>query len=279
MNGRWKIGYLHTALVSLNPGLPETAYDEAMRKIVAISASQTILVANREKYTLLRDGVQVSYRTAQGELVKKTLHILDFEHPTNNNFLAVRELWVRGDIYRRRADLVGFVNGLPLVFMECKNVHKDLERAYNENLSDYRDTVPHLFHHNALIIMGNGVQAKLGSVTASYKFFHEWKRLEEKERGVVDMETLLRGVLSKENLLDIFENFILFDDSGEQTAKIIAKKHQYLGVNAAIESQSLECEGWRARTGWECVLLRCQASLNWMPCSGTDLCSARSARS
>ena len=228
--------YLRAALVLLNPGLPAAAYDEAVRKIADISASQTILVANREKYTLLRDGVQVSYRFATGELVKKTLHIFDFENPTNNDFRAVRELWVRGDIYRRRADLVGFVNGLPLVFMECKNVHKDLERAYNENLSDYRDTIPHLFHHNALVILGNGIQAKLGSVTAKYKFFHEWKRLQEKERGVVDMETLLRGVLSKENLLDIFENFILFDDSGEQTAKIVAKNHQYLGVNAAIES-------------------------------------------
>ena len=193
-------------------------------------------VANREKYTLLRDGVQVAYRTAKGELVKKTLHLFDFDHPTENHFLAVRELWVRGDIYRRRADLIGFVNGIPLVFMECKNVHKDLERAYNENLSDYRDTIPHLFLHNALIILGNGIAAKMGSTTAKYKFFQEWKRLEEKDKGAVEMETLLRGVLAKDKLLDIFENFILFDDSGEQTAKIVAENHQYLGVNSAIES-------------------------------------------
>lgn len=228
--------YLRAALVKLNPGLPENAYDESVRQIVEISASQSILVANREKYSLLRDGVQVAYRTAKGDLVKKTMQVFDFDHPAENHFLTVRELWVRGDIYRRRADLVGFVNGLPLVFMECKNVHKNLERAYNENLSDYRDTIPHLFHHNALIILANGVEAKLGSITAKYKFFHEWKRLEEKERGVVQMETLLHGILSKDKLLDIFENFILFDDSGEQTAKIIAKNHQYLGVNAAIES-------------------------------------------
>ena len=228
--------YLRAALVKLNPGLPEQAYDEAVRQIVEISASQTILVANREKYNLLRDGVQVAYRTAKGELVKKTLHLFDFDHPAENHFLAVRELWVRGDIYRRRADLIGFVNGIPLVFMECKNVHKDLERAYNENLSDYRDTIPHLFHHNALIILGNGIAAKMGSTTAKYKFFQEWKRLEEKDRGAVEMETLLRGVLSKDKLLDIFENFTVFDDSGEQTVKIVAKNHQYLGVNAAIES-------------------------------------------
>jgi len=243
--------YLKAALVKLNPGLPVDAYHEAVRQIVEISASQTILVANREKYSLLRDGVQVASRSPKGELVKKTLHIFDFEHPRENHFLAVRELWVRGDIYRRRADLIGFVNGLPLVFMECKNVHKNLERAYNENLSDYRETIPHLFHHNALIILANGVQAKLGSITAKYKFFHEWKRLEEKERGVVDMETLLRGVCGKENLLDIFENYILFDDSGEQTAKIIAKNHQYLGVNAAIESlKDREARGGKLGVFW-----------------------------
>ena len=228
--------YLKAALVKLNPGLPVEAYHEAVRQIVELSASQTILVANREKYKLLRDGVPVAFRNAKGELVKKTLQVFDFEHPQENHFLAVRELWIRGDIYRRRADLIGFVNGVPLVFMECKNVHKDLERAYNENLSDYGDTVPHLFHHNALAILANGIEAKLGAVTSKYKFFQEWKRLEEKDRGTVQMETLLRGVLSKENLLDIFENFILFDDSGEQTVKIVAKNHQYLGVNAAIES-------------------------------------------
>lgn len=228
--------HLRAALVKFNPGLPLEAYHEAVRQIVESSASQTILVANREKYALLRDGVQVAYRSAKGELVKKTLHVFDFDHPAENHFLAVRELWVRGDIYRRRADIIGFVNGIPLVFMECKNVHKDLERAYNENLSDYRDTIPHLFHHNALIILGNGIAAKMGSTTAKYKFFQEWKRLEEKDKGAVEMETLLRGVLSKDKLLDIFENFTVFDDSGEQTVKIVAKNHQYLGVNAAIES-------------------------------------------
>ena len=243
--------YLRAALIKLNPGLPEDAYREAVRQIVETSASQSILVANREKYSFLRDGVQVAYRTDNGELVKKKLHLFDFDHPAENHFLAVRELWVRGDIYRRRADIIGFVNGIPLVFMECKNVHKDLERAYNENLSDYRDTIPHLFHHNALIILANGVQAKMGSTTAKYKFFQEWKRLEERDRGAVEMETLLRGVLSKDKLLDIFENFTLFDDSGEQTVKIVAKNHQYLGVNSAIESlKEREARGGKLGVFW-----------------------------
>lgn len=227
---------LRAALAKLNKGLPEAAYEEAIRQITEISASQTIIVANREKYNLLRDGVQVIYRDTDNKLVETRLRVFDFEHPTENDFLCVRELWVRGPIYRRRADVVGFVNGIPLVFMECKNIHRDLRRAYDENLSDYRDTIPHVFHHNAIIVIGNGDKAKLGSITSEYGHFHDWKRLSEDEPGVVDMETLLKGVLCKENLLDIFENFILFDKSAGPTVKIVAHNHQYLGVNNAIKS-------------------------------------------
>jgi type I restriction enzyme R subunit len=228
--------HLRFALQKFNPGLPEAAYAEAIRQIVETSASQTIIVANREKYDLLRDGVRVAYRDANNKLVETRLRVFDFEHPMENDFLCVRELWIRGPIYHRRADLVGFVNGIPLVFVECKAIHKDLRRAYDDNLSDYRDTIPHVFHHNAIIVIGNGDKAKLGSVTSEYGHFHEWKRLNEDEPGVVDMETLLKGVFCKENLLDIFENFILFDKSTGPTIKIVAHNHQYLGVNNALQS-------------------------------------------
>lgn len=179
---------------------------------------------------------RLTYRDTDSKLVETRLRVFDFENPTENEFLCVRELWIRGPIYHRRADLVGFVNGIPLVFIECKNIHKDLRRAYDENLSDYRDTIPHVFHHNAIIVIGNGNKAKLGSVTSEYGHFHEWKRLSEDEPGVVDMETLLKGVLRKENLLDIFENFVLFDKSTGPTIKIVAHNHQYLGVNNALAS-------------------------------------------
>lgn len=141
---------------------------------------------------------------------------------------------MRGDLYRRRADIIGFVNGVPLLFVECKNVHKDLETAYRKNLSDYKDTVPHLFHHNAIVIIANGVNAKLGSISAPYGHFHEWKRLSEESPGVVDMETLLKGVCDKRSFMDIFENFIVFDDSSGVSEKILARNHQFLGVNKAI---------------------------------------------
>jgi type I restriction enzyme R subunit len=195
-----------------------------------------MVATNREKYELLKEGVLVSYRNAKGELKKTRLKVFDFEEPENNHFLCVRELWIRGDLYRRRADIVGFVNGIPLVFMEVKNVNKNIRLAYIKNLADYKDTVPHLFHHNAMIVLGNGVEAKVGSVSSKFEHFHEWKRLAENELGVVDMETLLKGTCDKRNLMDLFENFIVFDESTGKLAKILAHNHQFLGVNRAIET-------------------------------------------
>ncbi|MDD5095840.1 MAG: HsdR family type I site-specific deoxyribonuclease, partial [Dehalococcoidia bacterium] len=228
--------YLRAKIIELNPNLPDEAYDDAIRQITATTATQKLLTTNREKYELMRDGVPVTFRNAKGERVKQRLRLFDFNEPANNHFLCVRELWVKGDLYRRRADIVGFVNGLPLLFMELKNVHKDIRAAYEKNFKDYKDTVPHLFHHNAFIVLGNGVEAKLGSVTSRFEHFQEWKRLAEDEPGVVDMETLLKGICDKRNLMDLLENFILFDDSSGEPRKILARNHQFLGVNRAIEA-------------------------------------------
>ncbi len=227
---------LREKLVELNPGLPEAAYDAAVRQIVATVTSQTIASTNREKHDLMRDGVQVTFRNDKGERVRQRLRVFDYAEPANNHFLCVRELWVQGDLYRRRADIIGFVNGLPLLFVECKNIHKNLKTAFEKNFSDYKDTIPHLFHYNAIVMFGNGEQAKIGSITAKWEYFHEWKRLAEEEPGVVDMETLLKGVCDKRNFMDLVENFILFDESSGEPKKILARNHQFLGVNLAIES-------------------------------------------
>ncbi len=227
---------LREKLVELNPGLPEAAYDAAVRQIVATVTSQTIASTNREKHDLMRDGVQVTFRNDKGERVRQRLRVFDYAEPANNHFLCVRELWVQGDLYRRRADIIGFVNGLPLLFVECKNIHKNLKTAFEKNFSDYKDTIPHLFHYNAIVMFGNGEQAKIGSITAKWEYFHEWKRLAEEEPGVVDMETLLKGVCDKRNFMDLAENFILFDESSGEPKKILARNHQFLGVNLAIES-------------------------------------------
>jgi len=226
--------YLGEKLIELNPGLPEVAYQEALRIVCEMPASTNIVAVNKEKYALHKNGVEVSFHNEKGERVKKRLRLFDFENYENNHFLLVREFWIKGDIYRRRADLVGFVNGIPLLFMEVKNVHKDIRAAYEQNLADYKDTVPHLFYHNAFVILGNGIDAKLGSISSKFEHFNDWKRLKEEEPGVVDMETLLKGTCSKANLMDIFENFTLFDQSSEKMVKIVARNHQFLGVSKAI---------------------------------------------
>ena len=228
--------YLRQALEDLNPGLPDGAYENSIREIVQVSAAQSTLQTNLEKYDLLRNGVKVTYRDPRGGMETRTLRVFDFDDAENNHFLAVRELWIKGPLYRRRADIVGFVNGVPLLFMELKNIHRNVRRAYDENLADYKDTVAHIFHHNAFVVLGNGVDARLGSYSASFEFFREWKRLDEDEPGGVDMETLLKGVCRKSNFLDLFENFVLFDDSGERLIKVVAQNQQYLGVNRAIRS-------------------------------------------
>ena len=227
---------LREKLVELNPGLPDAAYDDAVRQITATVASQTIVATNREKYALIRDGVQVTFRNEKGERVRDRLRVLDFDEPANNLFLCVRELWVKGDLYRRRGDIIGFVNGLPLLFIECKNIHKNLKTAYVENYRDYRDTIPHIFHHNALVMFANGEKAKIGSITSEWEHFHEWKRLAEDEPGAVDMETLLKGVCEKRNFMDLVENFILFDESSGEPRKILARNHQFLGVNRTVDA-------------------------------------------
>ena len=227
---------LRAALAALNPGLPAAAYDDAVRQITAVSPSQTLAAVNQEKYALIRDGVRVTFRSERAKTVRQRLRLLDFDEPANNRFLCVRELWVRGDLYRRRADLVGFVNGLPLLFIECKNLHRDLKAAFAANYSDYRDTVPGLFHHNAVVMFANGEKAKIGSLTSRWEHFHEWKRLAEEEPGAVDMETLLKGICDRRNFLDLVENFILFDESTGAVRKIVARNHQFLGVNRAVQA-------------------------------------------
>lgn len=191
---------------------------------------------NEEKYFLIRDGIKVTVKKPNGETEKQTAALIDFKNPQNNYFLAVKELKIHGDLYRRRTDIVGFVNGIPLLFVELKKTTVDVQNAYEDNYTDYQDTIPHLFYYNAFVMLSNGTEAKVGTLGSKYEFFHEWKRLAEAERGSVALETMLRGICKKENFLDLFENFILFDHSGGNTAKILARNHQYLGVNEAMKA-------------------------------------------
>lgn len=230
------VRYLRLALERLNPNLPYEAYELAIEQVVSASSAKTTIQNNLDKHHLNLSGLTVDVKTGTGELETHRLKLFDFDDAANNHFLVVRELWVQGQIYHRRADIVGFVNGIPLLFMECKAAHKDLRLAFNANLKDYKDTIPELFHHNAIVFLSNGMEGKAGTITSRFDHFHEWKRLEETDLGRVDMETMLLGMCTKKAFLDLVENFILFDTSGTKTVKLLARNHQFLGVNRALEA-------------------------------------------
>ena len=234
---------LRAALGRLNPGLPDSAIDHALRQLTAYDVSRSMLQHNRDFYRLLRGGVPVEYRDASGHRRTARARVIDFDNaPGANRFLAVRELkltGIRTPNYNRRADLVCFVNGLPLVFIELKAVYKNIRAGFDGNLRDYMDenVIAHAFHHNAFLIVSNGDNARYGSITSLWEHFNEWKRLDEKEKGSVAAEVLLNGMLAHDRLLDIVESFILFDESKPgATRKVIARNHQVLGVNRSVAS-------------------------------------------
>jgi type I restriction enzyme R subunit len=230
---------LRAALLHLNPGLPESALDEAIDQLRLDRSVMTPASANREIYDLLADGVRVAVRRKDGVTTVKTVRVIDWRHPANNDFYLGSQFWVRGDLYQRRADLVGFVNGLPLVFVELKAAHKNLRLAFDDNLSDYKTTIPQLFWPNALIILSNGSDTKVGTLTAGWEHFAEWKKINaEGEEGVVSLETVIRGTCTPARLLDIVENFTVFPETGRGLIKLVGKYHQYIGVNSAYDAVS-----------------------------------------
>ena len=221
-----------------NPGLPQKAYEEAYQKLIEESITKSLAEINYEKHLLLRNGIPVDYINEKGEQVKnKTLKVFDFDNAENNNFLAVRQLWLQGKSNReRRPDIIGFVNGIPLLFIELKAAHRKLENAYNDNFTDYKDVIPKLFYYNAFVMLSNGIESRIGSVTGKYQHFHEWKRITEEDEGIVALDRIIIGVCEKKRFLDLFENFILFDNSLGKVIKLIARNHQFIGVNKAIEN-------------------------------------------
>lgn len=160
----------------------------------------------------------------------------------------MRQLEIAGRLHNRRPDIVGFVNGIPLVFFELKAHHTDLRNGYTDNLTDYKDTIPEVLHSNAFIILSNGTDARVGTVTSPYKFFLEWKRIEEDDEGVVSLDTILRGTCEKNRLIDLFENFLLFDGEGDEIVKLMAKNHQFIGVNKVV-NQARNIEDLKGKLG------------------------------
>lgn len=239
---------LRAALERLNPQLPQLAISNAVQTMTRHDFSRSLLQNNQEFYRFIREGVPVNYKDAHGQLCQMRAKVIDFQNgrgadgKPNNRFVAVRELkltGLRSPGYNRRADLICFVNGLPLVFIELKAVYKNIRSAFDGNLRDYRDenVIAHAFHHNAFLVISNGQRARYGSITSQWGHFGEWKRNDESDKGNVEAEVLLNGMLAHDRLLDIVENFILFDGSKPgATRKVIARNHQVLGVNNAVAS-------------------------------------------
>jgi type I restriction enzyme R subunit len=237
--------YFFEKIQQFNPGLPQKAYMDAYEKLTEVSITKSMAEINYEKHLLLRNGIPVDYINEKGSHKcssdglpqRKTLKVFDFDNPENNHFLAVRQLWIQGKSNReRRPDIIGFVNGIPLVFIELKNPTIDVREAFDKNLTDYLDVIPRLFHYNAVVLLSNGRASKIGSVTSPYHHFHEWKRITEEDEGLVDLDRMIIGVCHKQRLLDLFENFILYDNSLGKVVKLIARNHQFIGVNKAIEN-------------------------------------------
>ena len=233
------VSRLRPALEKLNPALPSVAIELAIAELIRERATLLPVAANQDVYKLIKDGVKVKFKDdseAYGRQREETVRVMEWENPKENDFLLVSQLWVTGNIYTRRTDLLGFVNGLPLVFIELKASHKQLAHAYRDNLRDYKETIPQLFWYNALIILSNGSATRLGSLSAEWEHFNEWKRINsEGERGVISLDTVLRGVCEKSRLLDIVENFILYTETKDGLQKLAPMNHQYLGVNNAYE--------------------------------------------
>ena len=230
---------LRAALEKLNPGLPAEAVGLAIEELTRDRSVMSMTAANREIYQLLKDGVKVNTPSGEDGYDEKSevVRIIDWKEPWNNDFFLASQFWVTGEMYKRRADLVGFVNGLPIVLVELKATHKQIENAFNKNLKDYKDTIPHLFWYNGFIILSNGTDSKIGSISAEWEHFNDWKKINsEGEEGIISLETMIWGTCLPERLLDMVENFTLFSDAGGGPVKLVAKNHQYLGVKNAVDA-------------------------------------------
>lgn len=243
------VPYLKKALERFNPGITVDEIKKAVDVLLDYSLNNDltmIVQQNKAFYTFIKDGIPVDTTDENGNNVRRTFKIINFnekaEAPAEerNEFVAVRELWMESPIGKplMRADVIGFVNGIPLLFTELKRLDVDVRNAYLDNYKRSLECVPHLFYYNAMVILSNGMDAKIGTVGSKYKFFSEWSRKTEDDEVDEDepkMHIMLEAVCCKQTFLDLVENFIIFDNSSGKLAKILARNHQYLGVNQAFE--------------------------------------------
>ncbi len=232
------VNRLRAALIKLNPGLPDDAIRTAIDELARDRTAMSLEAANREVYRLLKEGIPVSIPDHEhGGQKTERLRAVDWEQPEQNDFLLVNQLSVVGSLYTCRPDLVGFINGLPWVVIELKKPGVPARAAFDENLTHYKQQIPQLFWFNAFLIASNGTDSRVGSLTADWERFFEWKRIEsEDEPRRVSLEVILRGTCDRARLLDLVENFTLFSEHKAGLTKVLGQNHQFLGVNNAIAS-------------------------------------------
>ena len=229
---------LRLVLTKLNPVLPTEAITTALDELTRDRSAMSLEAANHEIYQLLKEGLKVSIPDrGHGGQKTERLRVVDWETPANNDFLLVNQLTVTGALYTCRPDLVGFVNGLPWVVVELKKPGVPARNAFDENLTHYKAQIPAMLWYNALLIASNGLDSRVGSMTADWDRWSEWKRIErEDETRRISMDVMFRGTCDKVRLLDLVENFTLFSEHKAGLVKILGQNHQVLGVNNAIAS-------------------------------------------
>ena len=232
---------LRSSLQRLNPQIPFGILDDIVDEFRKDYSGTDIVDTNYKLYNQIRNGINVKIRI-EGKDDFEIVKLIDFDNPLNNTFTAVNQMWIKGHFRYRRPDVLLFVNGMPLVFIELKNSTVKVEEAYNKNLISYRDDIPNIFALNQICVLSNGLTTKLGTFNAGYELFFEWLRVND-EKEAVDREKiavegssilyLINGLFQKDRLIDYIENFVFFDN---KRTKIIAKNHQYLGVNNLMEN-------------------------------------------
>jgi type I restriction enzyme R subunit len=232
-----RLPQLRASLKKMNPNASAEVLQDALSELTTNRAHLSQFEANRAVTKLLREGLDVPTRNAKGDHVTERVRFVDYTHPAKNHFAVVQQLTIRGKS-TRRPDLLVYINGLPMVFVELKNAIEATRQAYDKNLIDYRRDIPQLFEYNLVVVLSNTFETKVGSHTSDWEQFFNWEKMvRESEEPVpaaeLDILRVMRGLFRKEVLIDLLENFILFYAN---RAKIVAKNHQYLGVNNALDS-------------------------------------------
>jgi len=234
------VGRLRSAVLAINSNIPRDAQEEAIKKVINVAYSNpSLLETNHAFHRMLAEGVDVEYRRDDGSIAGDKVYLVDHKNLSNNDWLAVNQYTVIENNRNRRPDVIVFVNGLPLAVFELKNpadVNATVKNAFNQ-IQTYKSDIPSLFTYNALCIISDGIDSRIGSLTANMERFMKWRTIDGETvapASIPEMEILIKGVFTKNHLLDIAKNFIVFETDGETTIKKLAAYHQYHATNKAI---------------------------------------------